>query len=213
MVYIPHIKAAFVEVPKTASRSVCSVLMEKLSLESGVGISHHATFPQYVKKYPDAEFGICVVREPQERLLSALNFMLGRESENNLPASERKTFLEKYFAAFTAALSSKEYDGNLVWLYPQYSFLSASAPLHVFTIDKIYDLLVSIGVDAEPPSLNVSRKQVTMEEVLEVFENGFIEKVYKVDFDLWELAASSENNPFVIPDAKGLIDRLKLSRS
>jgi hypothetical protein len=209
MVYILSLKAAFVEVPKTASRSVCEVIHDHYGNESGALEAHHATLAQYFKKYPDLEYGVCVFREPFCRLTSALNFMYAMNSGIGSDCKDKTLFLTDCLGRLSASITSKQYDESILWLYPQYSFLSAHAPVYFFPISNLQAVCAFLGINKTVPRKNVSLQIFSPEEVLAVFSHDFIRHVYDVDFVMWDKISTCASDAFFVLDAKVLIDTIK----
>lgn len=201
MTYIHSKNIAVIEIPKTASRSLRSSIRDNLKV-SDAGYVPHLTLQQYLNAYPDLRMGVTLIRDPIKRLISAVNFMLGHKVVSMRSPAYDKSVLDEAFEKFNSALQSKKFNNELIYLYPQYSFLLADVPLEIFTIESSGKLLESIGVYSSLPFENKSSMMFSEAQIFESFPLDFIRKAYSIDFALWDMLNSSEERVLRVENAR-----------
>jgi hypothetical protein len=190
--YISSKRLAVVEIPKCASSSLRELLPRFFDIPSN---SSHITLRQYKNRYPDLLGGVAIVRHPVRRLQSAVQSCISGTITSDKILHLRKNFESQLSRGGTPTYSS------LVF-YPQYSFLMAPVPLRIYDIKKINSLICEIGVDAEAPTENMSRANISIEQIFSVFDLDFIRKIYSIDFILYNDVISSSGDSFFLEDAE-----------
>lgn len=205
MVYIPGRCIAFVELPKTASRSFFSAIGScNLIPNSKLPDAPHATFKQYCEKYDGLVKGITVIRDPIAKLISAVNFLSFQDKfyKNNNSLKLIKSSFEK-------CLNENKFDISAIWLYPQYSFLLAEKPLDIFTLNSKDLFFRELGINPSLEHTNSSKKIFSKNEIIDVFGTGFIENVYAIDFKMWDMIKCSKDEVIRVENARDFILSLK----
>jgi len=197
-VYIPSQKVALVEVPKCASRSLKSAVSSSFPIFS---IGDHATLSQYKAAFPQLHLGCAVIREPMERLKSAAQYIV---SDRNF----KKNLLDLRSDLDGSLRVNRPELLNLL-LYPQYSFLVCHAPVRLYTIEALPDLLQDLGVNFQAPVENKARATLSVEEVSAAFGEEFIKSFYAIDFALYDHLTSCQRGVMDVDDAKDYFHSLR----
>lgn len=204
MTYIASCNVAVVEIPKTATRSLRAAIENNLEVNDA-GYVPHLTLQQYLEIYPDLRMGLTLVRDPTERFVSIINFMLKEKVKHVCPPALKKKILSETFDEFLNVLHNKKFNRNFLWFYPQYSFLLAKAPLEIFTLESSNKLLSAIGIQSDLPVMNVSKKKFSESEIFEILPLDLVKKVYSIDFALWDMVNSSSEKVLRVEDAREFI--------
>jgi hypothetical protein len=196
--YIREKSVALVEIPKCASTSLIDVVTSEYSV-SDQGM--HLTLQQHQRRHPSLLLGVAAIREPMERLCSAVQFCLnGQHSGGNI-----KNLKEKLLSS----LSKGRANNQVIVLYPQYSFLLCSVPVKLYHFGCIAELLADLGVRAELPHRNVSSKKINVQDVVDGFGRDFIKEFYGIDFSLYDRVQSDLGGVVFADDARRYILSLR----
>lgn len=179
--YIPYKKLAVVEIPKCASTTLTSVIPYFLTSHS---VALHATLNQYKEVYPDILSGVALIREPLDRLLSAVQFSIDNGSIDVSVESLRNTING-------LKAGTKPSVGSVVFC-PQYSFLMSDVPVRLYHISKINLLLSDLGIFDAAPRLGASKPNPAAEICISGLGESFLRSFYSIDFALYKDIVSSE---------------------
>ena len=188
--YIPDKKVVFVQIPKCASTSMLSAISSRFEVNL---LGTHVTMRQYVNRFPEAIRGISVVRNPVDRLVSAVNFTVGKYY--------KKSEIHKIKFDIESSLGERQKPIHLSLFYPQYSFLMSNTPLSLYTLPNASLCLSDLGAEGKIPCLNRSFNNISKSEVIECFGESFIKDFYLVDHVLYSEVESVGHGFMSIPDA------------
>jgi hypothetical protein len=189
--YIPYKKAAVVEIPKCASRSLKTVISSVFSVSSA---GNHATLTQYKKAHPELSFGYAVIRNPLERLKSAVQ----HSSYHSYP---KKGISEIKYDLAALSRGDDQRLSNII-LYPQYSFLMCSAPVRIYSMAAIPNLLSDLGINLAAPVEGLAEVDLPLEEILAVFGEDFVNNFYSIDFAAYKGLSSCAGGVMEVDDAR-----------
>lgn len=175
--YAPDINTLFVEVPRTGMRSLESALKGKLQT-TNVG---HYTVSRFLKETSHKPTQVvAVIRDPFDRLLSAVNFSCGdREALNK---SFEKLVSDGWDTSIVAPTSQEE----LGYVFcPQTAYLDVDLDYTLFSFGRMQSLYDKFFGGLAPPHTNKSRKSFTKDDLKEhpLFED--VMQVYEKDVDLY----------------------------
>lgn len=175
--YALDMDTLFVEIPRTGMRSLERVLMGTSRI-SHVGHYTVQRFLEDVKKPPSKY--VAVVRNPIDRLLSAINFAcLNKE---HVDQAFNKLLKEGYSTEIIAPTCFEE----LEYVYaPQTAYLDADVDYKLYNFDDMNAFYMSCGITKTPSHNNKSSKQFDMSYLKShpLFDD--VMQVYQADVELY----------------------------
>jgi hypothetical protein len=195
--YISSKRTAVVEVPKCASSSLISAISPRHNVSDA---SEHFTLRQHQQKNPDIELGLALIREPLSRLRSGVEFCMASRPSVGV-ADVKAALVHSLHTGLPSSLS--------VVLYPQYSFLLCNLPVKLYLLSNIELLLRDLGVSGPPPIKNRTRQSLSLDQVLDVFGEGFVREFYALDFALYDSLCSIERGVVEVQSAETYIYSLR----
>lgn len=178
--YIKYKRTAFVEIPKCASTSVKSILSKFFAVGDD---NPHITLQQYKERYTDITSSVCIIREPVERLNSAIGHSIRISNSFN-----SKDFVENLMRSVGKL---KKPSPPEIFFYPQYSFLMSDVPLKIYTLKSIESLIYDLGLWGELPMENSSPPKFNMNFSATDINQELIEELYYIDYCLYNEIMSS----------------------
>jgi|14_taG_2_1085336.scaffolds.fasta_scaffold28988_2 hypothetical protein len=175
--YALDIDTLFIEIPRTGMRSLERAL-QGFSRVSHVG---HYTTQRFLKdvKKPPSKY-VAVVRNPIDRLLSAINFSC--RNKNHVDQAFSKLLKEGYSTEIIAPTCFED----LEYVYaPQTAYLDANVDYKLHRFDDMNAFYTSCGINKTPPHDNKSSKQFDMDylKTHPLFED--VMQVYQADVELY----------------------------
>ena len=210
MAYIILKKIAFVEIPKVASQFVRLALQNTFSKEFVFLGEPHICLHQYQRLFPDINHGVCIFRDPRDRLVSAINFLYGL-GVSGQPSRSQEYFLSDLKDSFDSSIASKRCHPGVICLYPQYSFVNADLPLNIFSLDRIDLACQHLGASFQDKKINESRAVFSWDDVSTVFNEEWVMRTYAIDFLIWHMVHSSKIGHFFSDSASGTIASVRAS--
>jgi len=178
--YIKYKRTAFVEIPKCASTSVKSILSKFFAAGDD---DPHITLRQYKEKYSEIASSFCIIREPVERLNSAIGHSIRISNSYN-----SKDCVENLMGSLG---KFKKPPLPEIFFYPQYSFLLSDVPLKIYTLESIQNIVYDLGVWGEVPAENSSPPKFKINFSSEDISAELIKKLYYIDCLLYNEVMSS----------------------
>lgn len=178
--YFPEADIAHVAIPKTGTTSF---------RDAGDGLfPGHLHMSQLLREV-ERNFGrqprefVAVVREPEERLLSAVNFLMGQKGW-----TVEQTFRRTTHVAFR----------------PQVGFLDRTdLPLKLFPFEELASALQYVfGPEITVPHSNPSEPLTSLSEIYEYIDPAWFRQEYRKDFALYEKARGNAMNNTNMPAPK-----------
>ena len=195
--YIPSKRTAVVEVPKCASTSLISAIGRCHSVSDA---GEHFTLLQHQQKNPEMELGVALIREPLARLRSGVEFCMASRPSVGV-ADVKAALVHSLHTGLPSSLS--------VVLYPQYSFLLCNLPMKLYLLSNIELLLRDLGVSGPPPIKNRTKQSLSLDQVLDVFGEGFVRELYALDFAIHDSLCSTKDGLLEVRSAKEYIFSLR----
>jgi hypothetical protein len=197
--YILDDDVAFVEIPKNFSTSISFCLQKHKSIAD----NSHITLSQYASRHPNIRYAACVLRCPRKRFLSACNFVVQLRQ-----VSQSTGYLKIVLEELMDAMSSKVISNELIYFYPQYSFLLSDVELFAYDIGSIGSFLEGFGVKGGAPRMNESKKIFTEQDVDSFFKQPYFQSLYAIDFRMWKMIESAPNKPLRFSNPRAFILQL-----
>ena len=176
--YATDIDTLFIEIPRTGMRSL------EFALRGVYRVSHvgHYTVQRFLDcvKAPPTNY-VAVIRDPLDRLLSAVNFSCNTKEQVDQAFS--KLLINGYSTEIIAPSSSDE----LEYVYaPQTAYLNADVNYRLYRFDDMMGFYNSCGIGKSPPHKNISKKWFSLEALQSHHLFSEIMQVYKKDVDLYK---------------------------
>jgi hypothetical protein len=196
--YIASRKTAVVGIPKCASRTLISAVGACYDIsEEG----EHFTLRQHQQKNPELELGVALIREPLDRLRSGVEYLLATTSRGGSVASVKAELLR--------TLKGGRPSHTSVLLYPQCSFLLCNVPAKLYRWSRIDLLTRELGITKAPPVINRTKKELSVDQVVSVFGDGFVRQFYALDFALYDSLCSTERGVVEVQSSETYIHCLR----
>jgi hypothetical protein len=195
--YLASKRTAVVEIPKCASTSLSDVFCSSFDVS---GARQHLTLKQHQQKNPELNLGVALIREPLDRLHSAVEFCIARRGVGGVSAARSE--LDRSIRAGRPSQTS-------VVLYPQYSFLLCDVPARLYRLSSIGLLLGGLGVDTPPPKSNKTKRSLRLDQVIAVFGEDFVRRFYALDFAIYNSLCSTQDGFLEVRSVKDYIFSLR----
>lgn len=175
--YALDMDTLFIEVPRTGMRSLERAL-QGVSSVSHVG---HYTVQRFLDcvKVPPTKY-VAVIRDPMDRLLSAVNFSCGTKEQ--VDQALDKLVRQGYSTDIIAPTSPEE----LEYVYaPQTAYLDADVDYKLHRFGDMQAFYASCGLDKVPTHDNKSKKWFSLEALQAHTLFDDVMQVYEKDVDLY----------------------------
>lgn len=181
--YVPQVNTIFVEIPKTATRTVVHSAQDEYGVVSCPG---HKPL-SYVINWIDqrtpkvlTDLKVCAIyREPFERFLSAINYCSGKDPRFNI--DKAVVALEKPDGRRDTVFNSQSYYMDFDNVYERYPRIDFD--LKVFQMGQVDEACQYLGYTGEPLYSNKSKGTYTLDDIKNL--RPLVEKVFRADYDLW----------------------------
>lgn len=181
-----------VEIPKSASSTIQMILDRKFN---GTTLNGHHSVKSAIEKNGGESFDriFAVLRHPEDRLLSAVNFCL---SDLNIHPNDRTRAIIEARALLRGAVEGYEKKDGLVRHFcfrTQSSFLDDEhMKIEIFKLEQLDRLAKILGWEDELPVKNASKKWFSLEELKGFPEYKPAIQLYDADWNLYEFRSILE---------------------
>lgn len=164
-----------VEIPKTGTKTVRRIVDQ---ISNGSSLHGHFSISEAINKNEGNRFSeiIAVIRNPEDRLLSAVNFCM------SLKDVDASTLLK-------GALNGYAKQNNMAEYYsfkPQYKFLDTADRVTIFRFEELHRLATHLGFSKPLPHVNKSKPLIEKSQLKKFSAYRDVMALYEKDMDLYE---------------------------
>jgi len=164
-----------VEIPKTGTKTVRRIVDQ---ISNGSSLHGHFSISEAIRKNEGNGFSeiIAVIRNPEERLLSAVNFCM------KLKNIDAGTLLK-------GALNGYAKQNNMAEHYsfkPQYKFLDTPDKVTIFRFEELNRLATYLGFSKPLPHVNKSEALISNSDLKKFSAYRDVMALYEKDLELYE---------------------------